>query len=139
MDREDYFYFAFHPYSGFEFKEIEPGVYEHWMHRDDDLSLFQGIFHTFPDMHDINIKDLYVKHPTKPGLWAYKGRSDDLVVLSNGYKISPLDTEAFITTHPAISGCLVVSYLFKPEIYLNSHINIYRSERQNPRPPCLSN
>ncbi|KAH6957909.1 hypothetical protein BKA56DRAFT_501784 [Ilyonectria sp. MPI-CAGE-AT-0026] len=108
VDREDYFYFAFHPYSGFEFKEIEPGVYEHWMHRDDELSLFQGIFHTFPDKHDINIKDLYVKHPTKPGLWAYKGRSDDLVVLSNGYKISPLDTEAFITTHPAISGCLVV-------------------------------
>ncbi|KAF7552329.1 hypothetical protein G7Z17_g4414 [Cylindrodendrum hubeiense] len=108
VDREDYFYFSFHPYSGFEFKEVEPGVYEHWMHRDDKLSLFQGIFHTFPDKHEINIKDLYVKHPTKPYLWAYKGRSDDLVVLSNGYKISPLDTEAFITTHPAINGCLVV-------------------------------
>ncbi|KAH7140156.1 hypothetical protein B0J13DRAFT_446289 [Dactylonectria estremocensis] len=108
VDREDYFYFAFHPHSGFEFREVEPGVYEHWMHRDDKLSLFQGIFHTFPDLHEINIKDLYVKHPTKPYLWAYKGRSDDLVVLSNGYKISPLDTEAFITTHPAINGCLVV-------------------------------
>jgi len=57
----------------------------------------------------VNLKDLYVKHPTKPGLWAYNGRNDDIVVLSNGYKISPLDTEALITTHPAIDGCLMVS------------------------------
>ncbi|KAL4861012.1 hypothetical protein BDV12DRAFT_208593 [Aspergillus spectabilis] len=57
--------------------------------------LFQGIFHTFPEKQEINFKNLYMKHPTKPNLWAFKGRSDDLVA------------EAFITTHPAIAGCLV--------------------------------
>jgi aryl carrier-like protein len=41
-------------------------------------------------------------------LYAYKGRSDDAVVLSNGYKIAPLDTEALISTHAAIDGCLVI-------------------------------
>ncbi|KAL8651738.1 MAG: hypothetical protein Q9226_004575 [Calogaya cf. arnoldii] len=106
--REDWLWFAFHPFSGFQFKEIEPGIYEHWVHRNEHWSLFQGIFHTFPAENSINLKDLYVKHPTKPNLWAFKGRSDDIVVLSNGYKISPLDTEALVATHPAIEGCLLI-------------------------------
>lgn len=105
--REDWFWFCFHPYSGFEFKELEEDTYEHWVHRNEHWPLFQGIFHTFPDRQSINFKDLYRRHPTKPNLWAFKGRSDDLVVLSNGYKISPLETEAFVTTHPAINGCLI--------------------------------
>lgn len=105
--REDWFWFCFHPYSGFEFKKLEEDTYEHWIHRNDHWRLFQGIFHTFPDKDSINLKDLYMKHPSKPNLWAFKGRSDDLVVLSNGYKISPLETEAFISTHPAINGCLI--------------------------------
>lgn len=106
-EREDWFWFCFHPYSGFEFKKLEEDTYEHWVHRNKHWSLFQGIFHTFPDKDSINLKDLYMKHPSKPNLWAFKGRSDDLVVLSNGYKITPLETEAFISTHPAINGCLI--------------------------------
>uniref|UniRef100_A0A093UVJ3 Fumigaclavine B O-acetyltransferase n=1 Tax=Talaromyces marneffei PM1 TaxID=1077442 RepID=A0A093UVJ3_TALMA len=105
--REDWFWFCFHPYSGFEFKKLEEDTYEHWVHRNEHWRLFQGIFHTFPDKDSINFKDLYMKHPSKPNLWAFKGRSDDLVVLSNGYKISPLETEAFISTHPAVNGCLI--------------------------------
>ncbi|KAL4778524.1 Pyoverdine/dityrosine biosynthesis protein-domain-containing protein [Aspergillus varians] len=107
VPREDWFWFSFHPYSGFEFKEVEPDTYEHWVHRNEHWPLFQGIFHTFPEKQELNFKDLYMRHPTKLNLWAFKGRSDDLVVLSNGYKISPLETEAFITTHPAINGCLI--------------------------------
>lgn len=105
--REDWFWFCFHPYSGFEFKQIDEDTFEHWVHRNEHSDLFQGIFHTFPEKESINFKDLYMRHPTKPNLWAFKGRSDDLVVLSNGYKISPLELEAFISTHPAIDGCLV--------------------------------
>nr|POE54266.1 non-canonical non-ribosomal peptide synthetase fub8 [Quercus suber] len=108
VQRKDWLWFAFHPYSGFEFKEIEDDAYEHWVHRNDHAELFQGIFHTFPDKDSINLKDLYVRHPTKSNLWAFKGRSDDVVVLSNGYKISPLSTEAYISTHPDINGCLVI-------------------------------
>ncbi|KAI0164569.1 transferase family protein [Xylariaceae sp. FL1272] len=105
--REDWFWFCFHPSSGFEFKQLDEDTFEHWVHRHDEWPLFQGIFHTFPEKDSVNFKDLYMRHPTKPNLWAFKGRSDDLVVLSNGYKISPLETEAYITTHPAIEGCLV--------------------------------
>jgi acyl-CoA synthetase (AMP-forming)/AMP-acid ligase II/aryl carrier-like protein len=108
VPREDWHWFAFHPYSGFEFKEVQPGIFEHWVHRNEHWELFQGIFHTFPNLDSVNLKDLYVRHPTNPTLWAFTGRSDDVVVLSNGYKISPLDTEALITTHPAIDGCLLI-------------------------------
>lgn len=114
VEREDWLWFAFHPFSGFEFKEVEPDIYEHWVHRNEHCPLFQGIFYTFPAEKSINLKDLYVKHPTKPNLWAFKGRSDDMVVLSNGYKISPLDTEAFIATHSAVEGCLIVSEPISP-------------------------
>ncbi|KAF5977409.1 transferase family protein [Fusarium bulbicola] len=41
-------------------------------------------------------------------LWAFKGRNDDIVVLSNGYKISPLETEALVSTHPDIKGGLII-------------------------------
>jgi aryl carrier-like protein len=108
VERDDWHWFAFHPYSGFEFREIQPGVFEHWVHRNEHWALFQGIFHTFPDQQSINLKDLYVRHPSKPNLWAFSGRSDDVVVLSNSYKISPLETEALITTHPAVDGCLLI-------------------------------
>ena len=106
--REDWHWFAFHPLAGFDFKEIEPGVYEHWVHRNSQWDLFQGVFYTFPDQQSVNLKDLYKRHPTKPYLYAYTGRSDDALVLSNGYKIAPLEAEALITTHPAIEGCLVI-------------------------------
>ncbi|KAF5565682.1 nonribosomal peptide synthetase [Fusarium phyllophilum] len=108
VPKEDWHWFAFHPYSGFEFREVQPGVYEHWVHRNEHWALFQGIFYTFPDQDSVNLKDLYIRHPTKPNLLAFSGRSDDVVVLSNGYKISPLDTEALITTHPAVEGCLMI-------------------------------
>ncbi|KAG9185430.1 hypothetical protein G6011_07974 [Alternaria panax] len=108
VEREDWYWFAFHPYSGFEFKEIEPGVFEHWVHRNEHASLFQGIFHTFPEKNSVNFKDLYRKHPQKPNLWAFTGRNDDLVVLSSGYKIFPQELETIVSMHPAIDGCLVI-------------------------------
>ncbi|MCJ1387732.1 hypothetical protein MMC18_000575 [Xylographa bjoerkii] len=109
VEREDWIYFSFHPYAGFDYREIEPGVYEQWVIRNDKhVPLFQGIFHTFPDEQEMSLKDLYTRHPTKPDLWLYQGRTDDIVVLSNGEKIRPLAMEAIINSHPAISACLVV-------------------------------
>lgn len=117
-------------------------MYEHWVNRNEHAPLFQGIFHTFPDQKTINLKDLYVRHPTKPDLWAYKGRNDDIIVLSNGYKISPLDTEALITAHPAIEGCLMVSKPSSapsPVLYGDriAHQNAYRSDPESLRLACL--
>ena len=110
VEREDWIYFSFHPYANFDFREIEPGVFEqHIVRNEEYFTLFQGIFHTFPDIKEMSMKDLFTPHPTKPGLWLFNGRTDDVVVLSNGNKIHPKDVEAIISGHPAISACLVVS------------------------------
>ncbi|MCJ1314533.1 hypothetical protein MMC25_008215 [Agyrium rufum] len=110
-DPEDWIYFSFHPYANFDFREIEPGVFEQFIVREEKyFAKFQGIFHTFNDIQEMSLKDLFTQHPDpkKPGLWRFKGRTDDVVVLSNGNKIHPKDVEAVIDSHPAVSACLVV-------------------------------
>ncbi|GAM33394.1 hypothetical protein TCE0_004f00259 [Talaromyces pinophilus] len=52
--------------------------------------------------------DLFTPHPTKPGLWKYQSRVDDLIVLSNSHKINPGLTETEIQTHPLVTTVLVV-------------------------------
>lgn len=47
VKREDWLWFAFHPFSGFEFEKVELVMYEHWVHRNEHWPLFQSIFHTF--------------------------------------------------------------------------------------------
>jgi acyl-coenzyme A synthetase/AMP-(fatty) acid ligase len=59
-------------------------------------------------LDEFAIKDLYAKHPTKPDRWLYKGRADDLTVLSSGEKLNPLDMEACINEHPAVKASLIV-------------------------------
>ncbi|KAK2612056.1 hypothetical protein QQS21_001905 [Conoideocrella luteorostrata] len=109
VEPEDWIYFSFHPWAGFEFRELDNGVYEHWAVRDENLlALHQGIFHTFPDVKELTYKDLYEPHPNKPDLWVYRGRTDDLLVMSNGEKVRPLAMEAIINSHPAVSACLMV-------------------------------
>lgn len=68
----------------------------------------QGVFWSFPELDEYHTKDLYAEHPTKPGLWKYKGRNDDVIVLSNGEKFNPVIFEKDIEGHPAVKGALVV-------------------------------
>ncbi|RYP43738.1 hypothetical protein DL768_009730 [Monosporascus sp. mg162] len=108
VDRQDWIYFSFHPYSGFDFREIESGLYEHYVVRNEHATLFQGLFHTFRDVKEMSLKDLYAKHPTKSNHWIYMGRADEMVVFSNGEKLQPLGAQAIINAHPAIAGSLVI-------------------------------
>ena len=80
------------------------------MVRNKHADLFQGLFHTFRDVEEMSLKDLYAKHPTKENHWIYMGRADEMVVFSNGEKIQPLGAQAIINAHPAIAGSLVVCY-----------------------------
>ncbi|KAF2210351.1 hypothetical protein CERZMDRAFT_99415 [Cercospora zeae-maydis SCOH1-5] len=88
----DWQYFKFDTESaGLEFRETEQaGLYE---------MVFLDEYHS---------KDLFTKHPTKSGLWKYEARLDDMIVLSNGEKLNPVQMEGLITTCPAVKGCLVV-------------------------------
>ncbi|EXJ86687.1 hypothetical protein A1O3_03640 [Capronia epimyces CBS 606.96] len=107
-EREDWNYIHFHPAGGYTYRPRFDGLWEQFQTRNPKLHLFQAFFQTFPDETEIAIKDLYAEHPTKPGRYLYKGRADDVIVLSNGEKLNPLDMEACINNHPAVKACLVV-------------------------------
>ncbi|KZT70000.1 acetyl-CoA synthetase-like protein [Daedalea quercina L-15889] len=66
--------------------------------------------------------DLWIKHPTKPGLWKIVGRNDDVIVLGSGEKTVPIPLEAHIGAHPRVRGVVAfgrghqqVGVLVEPE------------------------
>ncbi|KNG47232.1 acetyl-CoA synthetase-like protein [Stemphylium lycopersici] len=69
---------------------------------------YQAVFHTFPEIEEWRTKDLFKRHPSKPNLWKYSGRRDDIIVLSNGEKFNPVLTEKLLESHPWVKGALVV-------------------------------
>ncbi|EHA49107.1 L-aminoadipate-semialdehyde dehydrogenase [Pyricularia oryzae 70-15] len=88
----------------------EGEVYEHVIKRKEknDPPGSQGIFYTFPDLHEYPTKDLYIKHPTLPNHWKYHGRADDVIVFSNGEKLNPVSIEAAVASHPDLKAAMVV-------------------------------
>ncbi len=108
VDQEDWEYTSLSPYTGAEFRHHSEDLYELVIVRQKDLELYQGIFRTFPDLQEYSMHDLYSKHPTKPDLWHYRGRSDDVIVLVNGEKLNPVTMEEVIASHPEVRSALVV-------------------------------
>ncbi|KAK2045229.1 thioester reductase domain-containing protein [Colletotrichum somersetense] len=79
----------------------------------------QGIFHTFPDISEYNTKDMYRKHPTLPDHWIFHGRSDNIIVFSNGEKLNPVTIEDIVTGHPRVKGAVVAGAMrFQPLLIL---------------------
>ena len=108
-DPEDWIYFHFDPrWKGNEFREVGAGLYKQVFTRHDSTDPFHWSFYTFPDRSEYSMNDVYSKHPSKPDLWLYEGRSDDVIVFSNGEKFNPNDMEATLRSCPGISGALVV-------------------------------
>ncbi|TVY44409.1 Non-canonical non-ribosomal peptide synthetase [Lachnellula subtilissima] len=108
-DREDWQWFQWHPtHSGIELEKVENSeLYEMVIRRQPGMERFQGIFKTMPYVQEWRTKDIYEKHPTKD-LWLYRGRNDDIIVLSNGEKFNPVTMEGIINGHPKVTGALVV-------------------------------
>ncbi|KAK3316404.1 hypothetical protein B0H66DRAFT_561211 [Apodospora peruviana] len=106
-DPEDWAYMSVSPVLGHEYRHVSGDLYEQVIVRDPKLDRYQGIFATFPDKQEFPMQDLYSKHPTKENVWLYRGRTDDIVVFSNGEKLNPLDMEGMICAHPAVGAALV--------------------------------
>ena len=105
-DDADWEYFEWVPHSGIEMQPQGDGTAEAVlkpMHNG-----LQGAFFSFPELSEWRTKDLFAPHPNKPGLWRYKGRNDDVIVLSNGEKFGPVDLEKTVEAHPSVMGALVV-------------------------------
>ncbi|KAL9070425.1 MAG: hypothetical protein Q9161_004849 [Pseudevernia consocians] len=107
-DRKNWQYFGFSPCMGGEFRHLWDDLYELFIVRNSEFEASQSVFYTFPNLQERNTKDLYSKHPEKPGLWRYRGRSDDLIVFSTGEKVNPMGMEEVIGSHTDVSAALLV-------------------------------
>ncbi|KAF2481573.1 hypothetical protein BDY17DRAFT_326254 [Neohortaea acidophila] len=125
---KDWQYFRFHPLSGVEMRPIggdSTGTFELVVVRSaaqKHTPGLQPVFELLPDLNEWPTNDLYIRHPFKPDHWRYMGRNDDVLVLSNGEKLNPVDIEARIANaHSAITGALVVGQgQFAPGLLLEA-------------------
>ena len=108
VDQKDWFYMHFSPNAGTEFRHFSGDEYELVVVRDKKLQHFQPVFELFPDLSEFSSKDLFSQHPTKPNLWTYHGRSDDVITFLNGEKTNPVSMERSISSHPDVRSALVI-------------------------------
>ncbi len=106
--REDWAYSEWHPLYGAHMEPSEDDAYEMVLYRDPGLQGIRSVSCNFPDVEKWHTKDLFRPHPTKPNLWQFHGRTDDIIVLSNGEKFNPVPGETIIAAHPNLSGALIV-------------------------------
>ncbi|KAG9185655.1 hypothetical protein G6011_06986 [Alternaria panax] len=103
---EEWRYFHWSAAAGVVMEPAENDLFELVVKPKD--TRYQAIFHTFPNISEWRTKDLFKRHPSKPYLWKYSGRRDDIIVLSNGEKFNPVLTEKLLESHPWVKGALVV-------------------------------
>ncbi|KAI9643342.1 hypothetical protein NHQ30_007961 [Ciborinia camelliae] len=106
--QDDFEYMSFSPLMGARFQPYENNLYEMIIEKKPELQGAQHIFCSFPELSEWHSKDLFSKHATKPDLWRYEGRTDDILVLSTGGNINPLFMEGVLMTHPKVISALLV-------------------------------
>lgn len=117
-DKTDWQYLEWNPAYGVDMQHITDEIYELVLCRAETRD-YHGIFHTYPDIQEYRTKDLFVQHPTKTGLWRYKGRLDDVIVLSNGEKFNPIEMEKVLEGNDLVSKALVVGQArFQPALLI---------------------
>ncbi|KAK4183556.1 putative peptide synthetase [Podospora australis] len=109
QDPNDWEYFEWTPGGGLtmELSEEEPDLAELVVKRTKGEE-WQFAFHNFPELNEWRTHDLFERHHTKPNLWRFLGRLDDVIVLSNGEKANPVAFEKHIEGSPLVKGALVV-------------------------------
>ena len=104
---EDWTYYNYSPFLGHKFRHFANDLYELVLTRDPKLAPFQGVFYTFLDLQEYSMRDLYIRHPTKPDWWRSSGRVDDVVVFSDAKKLNPIPYESVIEAHKAVHDVLI--------------------------------
>ena len=107
-DREDWQYICFNEEcNGIEWRP-KGDLYELVFIRKEEYADIQAVFKTFPRLQEYPTSDLYSKHPTKPHHWKYEGRTDDMIVLRNGWNFNPMQHEMLINSHRMVQHCMLV-------------------------------
>ena len=127
-DAENWKHIEFHPEAGFEFRHSNDDVYEMVIVRKPKT---QFPFTIFSDQKEYRNGDLFSPHPTRPNLWSYRGRSDDIVVFLTGEKTNPVSMEQHVARHPKVAAALVVgAQRFQASMILELS---YPESESNPR------
>ena len=117
--QEDWSYMQFHPYANIKFEPVNDGAFELIVFADASTWDSSTLNHNYPGVSVWHTKDLFKPHPTKPDLWRFHGRVDDIIVLSNSEKIYPIPMESHLQGLPYISGALVTGQgRFQPALLL---------------------
>ena len=106
-DLDDWGYFSFHPLSGANFEHRTGDLYELFFDRVPEREDEGIAFQVYPDLDRYATKDLWSTHPTKPDLWYYRGRTDDLIIFSHGENLYATDLEAIISSHPLVRAAVI--------------------------------
>ncbi|CAG8935291.1 unnamed protein product [Penicillium salamii] len=106
-DPADWNYLEWNPNFGTRMDDVGDGLCELVLPRGESRR-WKGIFHTDPHLTEHRTGDLFRKHTSKPGLWQYQGRGDDIIVLSNGEKFNPTDAEKVIESHPLVKHAAIL-------------------------------
>lgn len=112
LDQRYWSFLEFYPGGGSEMESNGDGLYELVVRKDQNQNahVYQGPFVLFPELNTYRTKDLFSRHPSQPNLWKFEGRSDDIIVLSNGEKFNPVPMELIIQGHPSIMGALIAGH-----------------------------
>ncbi|KAI0518085.1 hypothetical protein F5B22DRAFT_645335 [Xylaria bambusicola] len=92
---------------GQRMEEVIPGLYELVITRTELINRTQAYFYTCPDRQEFRTADLFAPIEGSDGWWKFHGRTDNWVVMSNGLKMDPTETENAICSHPKVMGALV--------------------------------
>jgi len=98
---------TFSPLVGAQFRHHSDDLYEFVIVKDPKLKASQKVFFNFPELSEWPTKDLMSKHPTKEGMWRYRGRKDDMLVLATGANIKPPLMEGILMGHPKVLSVLL--------------------------------
>ncbi|KAK2735825.1 putative NRPS-like protein biosynthetic cluster [Myotisia sp. PD_48] len=96
------------PYEECHMEPVDDSLFEMVLHQHAKFYAHRSLAHNFPDVKIWRTGDLFVPHPLKPGLWRFHSRIDDMLVLSSGHKLRPLEMETLIQGDPLVSGALIV-------------------------------
>lgn len=105
---EDWKYLQLHPAAGVEFRHSVDGLFEAFIVRNTNFEDEQPVFKVFPQLKEYPTKDLWAAHPSKPNLWAYHGRADDIIVFGPGYMCNPITMEQHVANHSKVRAALMV-------------------------------
>ncbi|KAI0436490.1 hypothetical protein F4803DRAFT_556958 [Xylaria telfairii] len=111
-DRSIWKYMMPHPNAGIDFRchswDGGDPKYEAVIVRNPNPDDIQPIFSVFPDRQEHRSGDLFSPHPTKPGLWRYRGRADDCFVLVTGSNINPLAMEGHVCGNAEVKSAVML-------------------------------